>query len=150
VPALFAVYPNAAPATLLGTNKGLGLGHGMATVQFAGRVQLRWKSLLPAAARRWQAASPAPGHSRWPAPTACASALPLVLRGRAAYTLARKDLAATTRRACTAPRETATGLPAIGAVVGFYDGFFGPGTGSFFVFLFVRTGTRAASAHISS
>jgi hypothetical protein len=27
---------------------------------------------------------------------------------------------------------------AVGAVVGFYDGFFGPGTGSFFVFLFVR------------
>jgi uncharacterized membrane protein YfcA len=27
---------------------------------------------------------------------------------------------------------------AIGALVGFYDGFFGPGTGSFFVFLFVR------------
>jgi uncharacterized membrane protein YfcA len=26
----------------------------------------------------------------------------------------------------------------IGATVGFYDGFFGPGTGSFFVFLFVR------------
>ena len=26
----------------------------------------------------------------------------------------------------------------IGALVGFYDGFFGPGTGSFFVFLFVR------------
>jgi uncharacterized membrane protein YfcA len=27
---------------------------------------------------------------------------------------------------------------AIGLVLGFYDGFFGPGTGSFFVFLFVR------------
>ena len=26
----------------------------------------------------------------------------------------------------------------IGLVIGFYDGFFGPGTGSFFVFLFVR------------
>ncbi|MEY2802248.1 MAG: hypothetical protein RL513_1833, partial [Pseudomonadota bacterium] len=26
----------------------------------------------------------------------------------------------------------------IGAAIGFYDGFFGPGTGSFFVFLFVR------------
>jgi uncharacterized membrane protein YfcA len=26
----------------------------------------------------------------------------------------------------------------IGALVGFYDGFFGPGTGSFFVFLIVR------------
>ena len=27
---------------------------------------------------------------------------------------------------------------AIGAGIGFYDGFFGPGTGSFFVFLLVR------------
>jgi len=26
----------------------------------------------------------------------------------------------------------------IGVLIGFYDGFFGPGTGSFFVFLFVR------------
>jgi uncharacterized protein len=26
----------------------------------------------------------------------------------------------------------------IGLLLGFYDGFFGPGTGSFFVFLFVR------------
>jgi len=26
----------------------------------------------------------------------------------------------------------------IGLCIGFYDGFFGPGTGSFFVFLFVR------------
>ena len=26
----------------------------------------------------------------------------------------------------------------IGAVIGWYDGFFGPGTGSFFIFLFVR------------
>jgi uncharacterized membrane protein YfcA len=26
----------------------------------------------------------------------------------------------------------------IGALIGFYDGFFGPGTGSFLVFLFVR------------
>ena len=26
----------------------------------------------------------------------------------------------------------------MGAVIGFYDGFFGPGTGSFLVFLFVR------------
>ena len=26
----------------------------------------------------------------------------------------------------------------IGLVLGWYDGFFGPGTGSFFIFLFVR------------
>ena len=27
---------------------------------------------------------------------------------------------------------------AIGVLIGWYDGFFGPGTGSFFIFLFVR------------
>ena len=26
----------------------------------------------------------------------------------------------------------------VGGLIGLYDGFFGPGTGSFFVFLFVR------------
>jgi len=26
----------------------------------------------------------------------------------------------------------------VGGLIGFYDGFFGPGTGSFFVFIFVR------------
>ena len=30
------------------------------------------------------------------------------------------------------------GITLIGATIGFYDGFFGPGTGSFFVFLLVR------------
>jgi uncharacterized membrane protein YfcA len=51
VPALFGMYPGAAPATLLGTNKGSGIwGTGWATLQFARRVQLPWKSLLPAAA----------------------------------------------------------------------------------------------------
>ena len=37
----------------------------------------------------------------------------------------------------TQARETALAC-AIGAVIGWYDGFFGPGTGSFFIFLFVR------------
>jgi uncharacterized membrane protein YfcA len=35
-------------------------------------------------------------------------------------------------------RKEAMVAAGIGAVIGFYDGFFGPGTGSFFVFLFVR------------
>ena len=51
VPALFAVYPQAVPATLLGTNKGGAVwGTAWATWQFAKRVQLRWGSLLPAVA----------------------------------------------------------------------------------------------------
>jgi len=34
-------------------------------------------------------------------------------------------------------RELAVAL-AMGAAIGFYDGFFGPGTGSFLIFLFIR------------
>jgi len=50
VPALFGMYPGAAPATLLGTNKGSGIwGTAWATWQFSRRVQLSWAALLPAA-----------------------------------------------------------------------------------------------------
>jgi uncharacterized membrane protein YfcA len=50
VPALFAVYPNAAPATLFGTNKSASVwGTSIATVQYSRRVQMRWAVLGPAA-----------------------------------------------------------------------------------------------------
>ena len=70
-------------------------------------------------------------------PTGLRRALPFVLLAVLIYTLARKDLGR-----AHAPlhrgRTQAALASAIGAVIGFYDGFFGPGTGSFFVFLFVR------------
>jgi uncharacterized membrane protein YfcA len=70
-------------------------------------------------------------------PTGLRRALPVVLLAVLIYTLARKDLGR-----LHAPqlqgRTQAMVACAIGAVIGFYDGFFGPGTGSFFVFLFVR------------
>ena len=63
--------------------------------------------------------------------------LPLILAAVLVYTLARKELGRTHAPRFAGGREQ--GLAAgIGAVIGFYDGFFGPGTGSFLVFLFVR------------
>jgi uncharacterized membrane protein YfcA len=53
------------------------------------------------------------------------------------YTLLRKDLGRHHAPGQSA-RTEALRATLIGAGVGFYDGFFGPGTGSFFVFLFVR------------
>ena len=35
-------------------------------------------------------------------------------------------------------RREALAAAVLGLTIGFYDGFFGPGTGSFFIFLFVR------------
>jgi len=138
VPALFSVFPAAVPATLLGTNKATGVwGTGLATVQFARRVRLPWAALLPAAA----AALIGSFCGAWTVTLVSADglrkALPLVLVGVLAYTLARKDLG----RSYTphlAGHAQALVACAIGAVLGFYDGFFGPGAGSFFVFAFVR------------
>jgi uncharacterized membrane protein YfcA len=63
--------------------------------------------------------------------------LPFILVAVLIYTLARKQLGRAHAPRFHGQKEVwiASG---IGAVIGFYDGFFGPGTGSFLVFLFVR------------
>ncbi|MBH1988143.1 MAG: TSUP family transporter, partial [Burkholderiales bacterium] len=64
-------------------------------------------------------------------------ALPLLLSAVWAYTLWRKDLGRT-HAPHLSPRAEAWTATGIGALIGFYDGVFGPGTGSFFVFALVR------------
>lgn len=50
IPALFATFPNAHPATLFGTNKGASVwGTAMATWQYSQKVRMRWAALMPAA-----------------------------------------------------------------------------------------------------
>jgi len=138
VPALFSTYPGASPATLLGTNKGASVwGTAWATGQFAQRVRMPWKSVLPAAA----AALTGSACGAWTVTLlrtdGLRRALPFVLLALLLYTLVRKDMGRhhQPRLPATAEAAVASG---IGLVIGFYDGFFGPGTGSFFVFLFVR------------
>lgn len=138
VPALFSVFPAATPATLFGTNKGAAVwGTAWSTAQFAKKVPMRWAALLPAAV----AALVGSLAGAWVVTLVSANglrrALPLVLLAVLAYTLARKDLGRHHAPRFSG-RAEALVASAVGLVIGFYDGFFGPGTGSFFVFLFVR------------
>ncbi len=138
VPALFGMYPGAPPAALLGTNKGSGIwGTAWATWQFSRRVQLSWAALLPAALAAFGGSFAGAWALTLASPDGLRKALPFVLVAVLAYTLVRKDLG---RHHAPRFAGTAQTLLAcvIGVVVGFYDGFFGPGTGSFYVFLFVR------------
>jgi uncharacterized membrane protein YfcA len=64
-------------------------------------------------------------------------ALPLVLVAILFYTLARKDLG-TRHQPRWGGRHEILAASLIGLGLGIYDGFFGPGTGSFLVFLLVR------------
>jgi uncharacterized membrane protein YfcA len=138
LPALFAVFPGAAPATLFGTNKSASIwGTAFATVQYSRKVVMPWRSLLPAAglgllgslAGAWVVTQVDPSLFR--------KALPVLLGLLLIYTLVKKDLGRS-----HAPRfagATEAWIAAgIGLVIGFYDGFFGPGTGSFLVFAYVR------------
>ena len=138
VPALFAVFPAAPPATLFGTNKGASVwGTGLATVKYSRRVTMPWRALLPAAAAALLAAFAGAWLVTVVSPALLRKVLPGLLVLLLAYTLAKKDLGQAHAPRFEGRREMLV-LAAIGALVGFYDGFFGPGTGSFFVFLLVR------------
>jgi uncharacterized membrane protein YfcA len=137
-PALFATFPTEQPATLLGTNKGAAIwGTGIATVQYSRRVTLNWHALVPAAlagllsawAGAWLVTEVSPEFLR--------KALPGLLFVVLVYTLLKKELGRH-HTPVYQGRSEVLALCLIGAGVGFYDGFFGPGTGSFFVFLIVR------------
>ncbi|HOB66926.1 TSUP family transporter [Ottowia sp.] len=138
VPALFATYPGAAPATLFGTNKSASVwGTTIATLQYSRRVQLRWPVLLPAALAALVGGFAGAWHVTRVDPSFLRKLLPFILLAVLLYTLAKKDLGSTHAPRHDRQRETLLAC-AIGAVIGWYDGFFGPGTGSFFIFLFVR------------
>ena len=138
LPALLSTFPAAHPATLFGTNKGASVwGTSLATLQYARRVELNWATLLPAACTSfagsltgaWLVTLIDPGFLR--------RLLPLVLLAVLIYTLAKKELGRSHTPSGNRRREALLGS-SIGLVIGFYDGFCGPGTGSFLVFAFVR------------
>jgi uncharacterized protein len=138
LPALFATFPTAPPATLMGTNKSAAVwGTGIATWQYSRRVQMRWQAMLPAALAGFAGAF----AGAWTVTIISADflrkLLPLILVLVLLYTLAKKELGRHHAPRLDGRAETAAAC-AIGLAIGFYDGFFGPGTGSFFVFLFVR------------
>lgn len=138
LPALFAVYPSAPPATLLGSNKSASVwGTLFATWQYSQRVQINWRVLLPAAgltmggsfAGAWVVTQISPDFLR--------RLLPVILLAVLIYTLRKKDLGRH-HAPRFAGRAELWATCVVGVSIGFYDGFFGPGTGSFFVFLLVR------------
>jgi uncharacterized membrane protein YfcA len=138
VPSLFGLFPQAVPALLLGTNKAASVwGTAWSAWQYAKRVQLpsgrlvgaMVAALLGAVVGAWLATQVPASRFR--------AALPPLLALVWAYTLWRKDLGREHAPLHSAQREAAWAT-ALGGIIGFYDGVFGPGTGSFFVFGLVR------------
>ena len=137
LPALLVLLPGAAPAQVLATNKLSSVfGTAVAAETYRRRVRPDLRTAVPMAGAAL--AGSAGG-------AACASLLPpevfrplvlVLLVAVAAYTLLRPRLGAEQVLRFSGRRHYAA---AVGAAVGigFYDGIFGPGTGSFLVFALV-------------
>jgi len=138
LPGLFTTLPQQTPAALLGTNKFSSMfGTGAAAWRYARSVRFPWRPVLLAAAAAFVFSflgATAVSLLSKGAVRPLVLALLVVMLG---YTLAKKDFGALHRPREVGRRELGIAL-AMGAVIGFYDGFFGPGTGSFLIFLFVR------------
>ena len=138
IPALVNAFPNSPAATLFGTNKLSSIcGTAVAARSYLGRVTVPWHLVLPAAASAFvmsffgaAAVSLVPQH--WLRPIV----LVLVV-AMAFYIFHKKDFGTIRHVKHFGLRERVLSV-LIGGCIGFYDGLFGPGTGSFLIFLFVR------------
>lgn len=134
MPALFVLLPGASVPAVLGTNKMASVwGTTAAAATYARRVPVDAVGTagmaLAAAVAAWFGANAVGLISREAFRPLLIGAL-VVLGG---YTLVKKDFGALTREGVPLRRRRIASA-AVGAVVGFYDGFFGPGGGVLFVF----------------
>jgi uncharacterized membrane protein YfcA len=138
IPALFAVHPGESPATLFGTNKCASVvGTSNAAWRYARRVAMPWRTILPAAAAAFAFSYVGAAAVAWLPKDAVRPLILGLLVFAAVYTLKRKDFGQSHAPALSGHRELLYAA-LLGGAIGFYDGFFGPGTGSFLIFLFVR------------
>jgi uncharacterized membrane protein YfcA len=138
VPSLFTALPQASPGTVFGTNKIASIfGTGNAAWRYARRMALPWHVALPAALAAFVFSFFGAAAVVW-LPKAVVRPMVLVLLlAVIAYTLLKPDFG---KIAGVQPDAVTTRRRALwmGAGLGFYDGFFGPGTGSFLIFVFIR------------
>ncbi len=138
IPALMSAFPQLATATLFGTNKLASIcGTATAAWSYLRRVQLAWKLLAVIAVTAFISSFLG---------AACVTLIPqailkpfvlLMLIVIAIYTLMKKQFGQVHfQPSITTKTLVLAGIG--GVVIGFYDGIFGPGTGSFFIFYFIR------------
>ena len=113
IPALFNVLPTASPAALLGTNK-VAAACAAFAMAFFGAATV---SSVPQSVIR--------------------PAVLVLIVLMAIYTFWKKDFGALHKPMRIGTKEKLLAI-VIGGAIGFYDGLFGPGTGSFLIFLFIR------------
>lgn len=147
VPALFAGLPRESPATLLGTNKVASFfGTLTAARRYAHAVTLPWAVVVPMALSACVFSFAGAALAVWLPKAALRPLVLVLLVAVVLYTWLRPDFGKVVRvGTCSAtladdllPQRQCWVALVAGALLGFYDGVFGPGAGSFMIFVFVR------------
>ncbi|WP_370264353.1 TSUP family transporter [Limnobacter sp.] len=137
IPALFGLLPSHGHATLLGTNKiSSVVGTSFAAYRYAKAIQVPWNAVLPATLMALLGAYLGAYIVTQVSTEVLRLLLPVLLLGVAIYTFVRKDLGSVHAPKLGRSRERVFG-GLVGLAIGLYDGFFGPGTGSFLMVAFV-------------
>ena len=137
IPALFNVLPTAQPAALLGSNKLASVcGTAFAARSFIRKVTLDWGLIVPAAVSAFVMSFAGAATVRCCRRGMRPAVLVLIVL-MAVYTFCKKDFGTLHKPARIGRKEQYLAV-LIGGAIGFYDGLFGPGTGSFLIFLFIR------------
>lgn len=136
VPALFSALPLESPATVFGTNKGSSVfGTANAAWRYARRIAIPWDIAVPAAAAAFVFSFAGAAMVAWLPREVVRPLILILLVAVAVYTALRRDFGTAP---VAVPARGRMPAIAVGVVLGFYDGFFGPGMGSFLIFAFVR------------
>lgn len=136
LPALLLVAPQLAPQVALGTNKLTAIcGTGAAVWTFARRIPLRWSVLGPAALVAAVCAGAGAAAVSLIDRDVFIPIVIVVLVAVAVFVAARPKLGSGSVRQ-PSPVRFATVVLGAAAVIGFYDGILGPGTGTFLIIAF--------------
>lgn len=139
VPALFAGLPKESPATLFGTNKIASIfGTLNAARRYIREVEMPWAIALPCALSAFAFSFAGAATVAWLPKEVVRPLVLWLLVAVAIYTWTKPDFGRQAQVSRIAPQRVLLVSLLAGALLGFYDGFFGPGAGSFMIFAFVR------------
>lgn len=137
LPALLITLPGTPLPTLFGTNKIAALaGTSVSAIQYSSRIKFNVRLLIIISICTGCASYMGAKAMTYVNVNTLKPTILIVLIAIAAYTFLKKDLGSFKTKSLSITRQLFYGS-LIGLIVGFYDGFFGPGTGSFFVLGFV-------------
>jgi uncharacterized membrane protein YfcA len=137
LPALLIMLPQTAIASILGTSKFVSIaGTTIAVQQYAKQQKIEWQNTIPAMVTAFIFSFLGARVTSLLNPSLMRPVILGLLIAVAIYTFNKKDFGLLQISKLSRSQQWLYSV-AIGSVIGFYDGFFGPGTGSFLIFAFV-------------